>query len=204
MLEEAGMKGNVLLIDGAPVFLKQLSYGHITSNVTDESIQLMLIISIVQNMFPEESPEEIMLKLAECPTWDQKIDKLIEFGRSQTEYSEKYMRSMAHALFNRLKIVFNYDTKNVKKIKSAITLVRPTEVAVVDIDEDYELSRFTSPRDPFISSLSMAITRRCWTTWIWRMSSTIAIRITSRIAALLRTSSRARIRKYWICFVIDL
>lgn len=143
VLEEAGMKGNVLLIDGAPVFLKQLSYGHITSNVTDESIQLMLIISIVQNMFPEESPEEIMLKLAECPTWDQKIDKLIEFGRSQTEYSEQYMRSMAHALFNRLKIVFNYDTKNVKKIKSAITLVRPTEVAVVDIDEDYELSRFT-------------------------------------------------------------
>lgn len=137
------MKGNVLLIDGAPVFLKQLSYGHITANVTDESIQLMLIISIVQNMFPEESPEEIMLKLTECPTWEQKIDKLIEFGRSQTEYSEHYMRSMAQALFNRLKIVFNYDTKNVKKIKSAITLVRPTEVAVVDIDEDYELSRFT-------------------------------------------------------------
>lgn len=142
-LEEAGMTGNVLLIDGAPVFLKQLSYGQITTDITNESIQLMLIVAIVQNIFPEESPEQIMLKLTECPTWEKKVDKLVEFGRAQSEYSEQYMRSTTQAMYNRLKILLNYDTENVQRIKSHITLVRPTEVAVVDIDEDYELSRFT-------------------------------------------------------------
>lgn len=32
---------------------------------------------------------------------------------------------------------------NVHKIRSPITLIRPTEVAFVDIEEDYELSRYT-------------------------------------------------------------
>lgn len=142
-LEAAGMTGNVLLIDGAPVFLKQVSYGQITADITDESIQLMLIVAIVQNIFPEESPEQILLKLSECKTWTAKIDKLVEFGRAQSEYSEHYMRSMTQAMYNRLKIVFEYDAENVKRIRAPITLVRPTEVAVVDIDEDYELSRHT-------------------------------------------------------------
>lgn len=142
-LEAAGMTGNVLLIDGAPVFLKQLSYGQITTDITDESIQLMLIVAIVQNIFPEESPEQILLKLSECLTWTDKIDKLVEYGRAQSEYSEQYMRSMTQAMYNRLKIVFDYDAKNVERIRAPITLVRPTEVAVVEIDEDYELSRHT-------------------------------------------------------------
>lgn len=143
ILEESGMTGNVVLIDGAPVFLKQLSYGHISSEVTDESIQLMLIVAIIQNIFPLEKPDELLLKLKDCPTWQTKVDKLIQFGKSQIEYSEEYMRAVSQAMYNRLKIVFEYNTENVVKIKSPITLIRPTEVAFVEIEEDYELSRYT-------------------------------------------------------------
>ncbi len=141
------MTGNVVLIDGAPVFLKQLGsahFGQINAEFNDEAAQLMLIIAIIQNIFPLENPDGILLKLKECPTWATKVDKLIQFGKSQTEYSEDYMRSVAQAMYNRLKILFAYDTNaNVDKIKSPITLIRPTEVAVVEIEEDYELSRYT-------------------------------------------------------------
>lgn len=143
MLEESGMTGNILLIDGAPVFLKKLSYGHIGHDVTDESIQLMLILAILQNIFPQENPADMLGRLSDCVTWQSKIDKLIEFGKSQAEYSETYMRSITEAMYNRLKVVFDYDTENIVKIKSSITLVRPTEVAVVEVDERYELARFT-------------------------------------------------------------
>lgn len=143
-LEEAGMNGHVLLIDGAPNFLKQLSYGHIGSEVTDESIQYMLVVAIVKNIFPEESPEDLLADLIKCPTWQDKVDYLVLYGKkAESEYTEQYLRNMMEALYNRLKIVFNYDTDNITKIKSPITLVRPTEVAVVDIDEDYELCRYT-------------------------------------------------------------
>ncbi|KAJ6625428.1 Fatty acid synthase [Pseudolycoriella hygida] len=143
ILEDSGMTGNVVLIDGAPVFLKQLSYGHISSEVTDESIQLMLIIAIIQIIFPTENPEELSSKIKECPTWEAKLDKLVQFVKSQVEFSEEYIRSITKAVYNRLKIVFEFDTTHVKKIKSPITLIRPTEVAFTEIEEDYELSRFT-------------------------------------------------------------
>lgn len=146
ILEESGMNGNVVLIDGAPVFLQQLACGHfrdIKAKVTDDSIQLILIVAIIQNIFPLEKTDDLLLKLKECPTWLSKVDKLIQFGKSQTEYTEEYLRSTAQALYNRTKIVFEYDCSQVKKIKSPITLIRPTEVAVVEIEEDYELSRCT-------------------------------------------------------------
>lgn len=143
-LEAAGMKGHILLIDGAPNFLKQLSAGHIGSQASDESIQLMLVAAIVQNIFPDESPEDLLAALVKCPSWQDKVDYLVLYGKkAETIYSEPYLRNMMEALHNRLKIVFSYDTENIVKIQSAITLVRPTEVSVVDIDEDYELSRYT-------------------------------------------------------------
>lgn len=143
-LEECGMKGHVLLIDGAPNFLKQLSYGHLTTEVNDEVLQMLLVVGIVQNVFPDENPEDLIAALSKCETWEDKVDFLAIYSKkADTEYSEPYLRNMMEALYNRLKIVFSFDTKNVTKIKSSITLVRPTEVAVVDIDEDYELSKYT-------------------------------------------------------------
>lgn len=143
-LENAGMKGHVLLIDGAPHFLKQLSYGHITTELSDETIQMLLCVGVVQHVFPDESPEDLISALAKCESWEDKIDFLAIYSKkTETQYSEPYLRNMMEALYNRLKIVFNYDVNSAVKIKSSITLVRPTEVAVVDIDEDYELSKYT-------------------------------------------------------------
>lgn len=145
-LEEAGMKGHILLVDGAPNFLKQLSYGHIgmTQKISDDAIQMMLILAIINQIFADENPEEITASLAECQTWSDKIDRLVKCGiRSNIKYSEQYLRQMVQSFYNRLKIVFDFNTENVTKIQSSITLVRPTEVAVVDIDDDYELSKYT-------------------------------------------------------------
>lgn len=146
ILEETGMKGYVVLIDGAPQFLKQLSYGHIgaKTNITDEMIQHMLILGILRNAFPEDSHDEILSALGEFSTWSDKVDCLIQFSsKLNLEHSESYLRSLVDSLFKRLKMVFDFDADNIRKIKSSITLIRPTEVAVVDIEEDYELSKYT-------------------------------------------------------------
>lgn len=146
LFEEAGMKGHVLLIDGAPNFLKHLSLATLGSNktVTDAAIQMMLIHVICQQVFPNDNPDEIFMTISALKTWPEKVNRLVEFGiKANIEYSEQYLRDMLDALFNRLKLVFNYEEGTYAKIKSSITLVRPTEVAVVDIDEDYELSKHT-------------------------------------------------------------
>lgn len=146
LFEEDGMTGHILLIDGAPNFLKQLSVATLGTNqtVTDNAIQLMLINVICNQVFPNDNPDEIFLTVSELKTWPERINRLVEFGiKANIEYSEQYLRDMLDALFARLKLVFYYEQGTGPKIKSAITLVRPTEVAVVDIDEDYELSKHT-------------------------------------------------------------
>lgn len=145
LLEEDGMTGHILLIDGAPGFLKQLSISTLgNQDVTDNAIQMMLIHVICNLVFPNDNPDVIVLTLSELKTWPEKINRLVEFGiKANIEYSEQYLRDMVEALFARLKIVFNYEQDTRDKLKSSMTLVRPTEVAVVDIDEDYELSKYT-------------------------------------------------------------
>lgn len=145
-LERDGMKGHILLIDGAPNFLKQLSIATLgtSKTITDNAIQLMLIHQICQQVFPNDNPDEIFAVLSELKSWPDQINRLVEFGiNANIEYSEQYLRDMLDALFYRIKLVFNYEQSNADKLKSSITLVRPTEVAVIDIDEDYELSKYT-------------------------------------------------------------
>lgn len=142
-LEELGMKGSVLLIDGSPTFLKKLAFGQMTSNYTDESMQIFLIASIIRLIFPDEQSDDLYQRISAIPTWELKIEKLVELSKEQNLYSEDYVRKMTYGLYNRVKITMEVNTEDVKPIKSPITLVRPTEVSVVDIDEDYELYKWT-------------------------------------------------------------
>lgn len=145
-LEEDGQKGHVMLIDGAPNFLKHLSAGHLASTETfsDEAIQLMMIAVVLSNVLKVGPHEAIGAAMRECKTWEEKVDRLIQQGvKHNLKYSVEYMRNMMNSMYTRLRFVLNNGGEAVEKIQSSITLVRPTEVAVVDIDEDYELSKFT-------------------------------------------------------------
>lgn len=147
LFEEIGMQGHILLIDGAPTFLKNLSISTLgpTHEITDSAIQMMMLSVICHRVFPNDYPDEIILSLAELKTWPERLDRILEIARTANiEYSEQYMRDMVDALFVRLKSLFAYDLDKNFKVQSSITLVRPTEVAVVDIDEDYELSKLTA------------------------------------------------------------
>lgn len=148
LFEEFGMKGHILLIDGAPTFLKNLSLstlGQHTQEISDSSIQMMMLSVICHRVFPNDYPDEIILSLAELKNWPDRVNRMIEIARTaKIQYSEQYMRDMVEMLFIRLKSLFAYEVDKNFKVQSSITLVRPTEVAVVDIDEDYELSKLTA------------------------------------------------------------
>jgi fatty acid synthase, animal type len=141
-LEAMGKRGEVVLIDGAPPFLKKLSVDQMTEDYTDESIQIVIMAGIIRMIFPEDNTEIIRI-IATCPTWDERVTKLIEFSKEQNIYSEQYVSNMMKALFLRIKIALEADIVNVVPLQSAITLIRPTEVSVIDIDEDYGLSKYT-------------------------------------------------------------
>ncbi|XP_053693616.1 fatty acid synthase [Sabethes cyaneus] len=142
ILEETGKRGQILLIDGAPKFLHKLAIDQMSENWTEESIQIVLIAGILNTIFPEETTDVLPI-ITECTSFESRIDKLLELAKDQNVYSENYLRMMTKALFNRIKITLLTDISKIEPLESPITLVRPTEVSVVDIEEDYGLSEYT-------------------------------------------------------------
>lgn len=143
LLEHSGMMGHVLLIDGAPIFLKRLALEKIMVKYDEEALQLMLIIGIIQLLFPEENMDIIRV-ITRCKSWEERIHKLSEFAKDQNVYSEDYIRKMITATYLRVKMAVNQDSDNIIPINSPITLIRPTESVFTDIVDDYDLPKYTT------------------------------------------------------------
>jgi fatty acid synthase, animal type len=141
MLEESGLRGQVVLVDGAPGFLKKLVVDQMPSAQSDEAVQNVLISGVMRNIFPEEKVD-VMQIMKNYPTWELRVEKVLEMATDQYLYSTDYLRTMANCLFQRLKMVINYKPTN-KMIKSPITLIRPTEISIVDVEEDYGIQKLT-------------------------------------------------------------
>lgn len=142
MLEERGKQGHVLLIDGAPAFLKQMVIDSTAKELRDVDVEATIIRIAVMTLLQDDQAE-VIKSLLELPTWNEKVEKLNELGRQYHSYSDDYAKLMANALLMRVKIALHNDVTKIRKIKSGITLVRPTEMSVVDIEEDYGLSAYT-------------------------------------------------------------
>lgn len=115
-----------------------------SKDVTDEKIQLELITHTMQAVFPEENLENIRQKMEQIKTWEKKLEKLMEFIKwSQLDIDIDYFTTLCNGIYNRTIAAHHSQTENIVKIKSPIVLIRPTDAIVSDIDEDYELPRYT-------------------------------------------------------------
>uniref|UniRef100_A0A1A9W883 Fatty acid synthase n=1 Tax=Glossina brevipalpis TaxID=37001 RepID=A0A1A9W883_9MUSC len=144
MLEKAGFHGQLLLIDGAPHFLSKLTRLHLGEHITDNDFYDLLLSIIVQVIFPEDVKELLEEQFNQLPTIEQKMKKFDEYIAKQSVYSPDYSKAMIHAMFRRISSVVNCDLKNFEPINTPITLIRPTEVSLQEIDDDYCLKEITN------------------------------------------------------------
>lgn len=148
MLERAGERGRVLLIDGSPAYLKKTFASMMTSSGTkEENVEDVLIMLLYFNMCNSDQTYDFIDQLQNCDKWSKKIDLLFRYlpEALKSTYSEPYLRNIFTAMSNRLKIVSKAnpdDVTKIEKIKSPITLVRPTQASIADIANDYDLSKF--------------------------------------------------------------
>lgn len=146
ILENKGFKGQILLIDGAPLFVKRLAAEQLSIESTDEFIQTILLSTIVPTVFPQDNGEFTKSVLSST-TWESRINKLIELSKNQKLYSDNYIREMSNALFNRIRIIISLDLNSFEQLNNTpISFVRPSQASVVDIDEDYGLSKYSTEK----------------------------------------------------------
>lgn len=140
--EKLGYNGQMMLIDGAPHFLKQLTHRHFGEILTDTSLYNILLSSIITSIFPEERAESLVQIFQSLPSIEEKFIKFKEFAKRQHLYSIPYSETMMRAMANRIKIAHGWNMDQ-QLLRTPITLVRPSEVAIVNMEEDYELRKVT-------------------------------------------------------------
>lgn len=144
MLENSGFRGHIMLLDGAPHFLKRLTNLQLGENFSDNDLYDLLFSSIVNQIFPEESKESAAEAFIKIRNISDKMALFMEYVDKQNVYSKEYSATMINAMFRRVKMTYSLDLDSIRNLKSPITLVRPAEVSLQDIDEDYCVSSITS------------------------------------------------------------
>lgn len=142
LLENSGKTGRVLLIDGSPHMMQklacQITQGHISEYNLEASIMSLALGTITL----KEKRNYLQLILEAGP-WAAKVEKFIELTRDDHKYSDDYSRLMLNTMIERVRLTINQDLSQITPIKGDIMLVRPTELSVQDIEEDYCLSACT-------------------------------------------------------------
>lgn len=145
MLEANGLTGRVVCIDGSiSLFKRYLKKVMPNMEATNENILNFLVVQMAFEILPHTQPAVIQKILNEEKTWEDRINKYVSLMPKQ-EYSHEYFKNICCGVHHRIKLVLKSDD-NYKgdKIKSNITLIRPSASVDVDIDNDYQLSQYTN------------------------------------------------------------
>ncbi|XP_029725313.1 fatty acid synthase [Aedes albopictus] len=142
-LQTKGIHGKLLLLDGAPKYLKQWSLKLLNNNPSDDEIQKLILLALFAMVFPDQPPEKVMAIL-ELESFDDQIEKLIELGAEPSGYSPEYIRNMTKALCKRIKIAAHLNLDEDQPLDLPVTLVRPTDAPFTDIEDDYGLANYTT------------------------------------------------------------
>lgn len=112
----------------------------------DKQLQNSILCHIIDTIAPNNDvTNDLMKQLADIDTFDDRINLAIKVCPVQSKYSDKFIKNVVHATYNRLKVVIDYDFKSIKKLESPIVLLRPKEnTASVAIEENYGLDKCTN------------------------------------------------------------
>ena len=143
-LESSGRIGKIILVDGAPKFLKTLATLQIPDNYTEETIQMIALVETITLVFPEDTGEKVRLVLTE-KTFQSRMNKLNEISKDIRAYSDEYGILLMNSFVNRIKLTLNLELSRISTLNTTpITLVRPSEFSLMEIEDDYGLSSYSS------------------------------------------------------------
>lgn len=154
-LEKRGKLGHVVIVDGAPRYLIKLLHGIRRSTSQTDNLENDLIVISFTHFCNSDRLDEFIKKLANCDKLSSKVELIADFVSDEFKatYSAKYLFCLIVAVLNRLKSLVKLNTllDNTdeltalidSKLKSPITLIRPTQSAISDISEDYDLHKYS-------------------------------------------------------------
>lgn len=145
LLEQNGLTGEVICTDGSVLLFKRYLEMLMPSlDSSEENIQNFLFMQLAFEILPDIDLDSIRKILVEVKTHEARVEKFLSL-MTKSDYSDAYLNDISYGLTNRVKMVLNENEEySGERIKSNITLIRPSINLVVDIDNDYKLKQYTS------------------------------------------------------------
>lgn len=141
-----GLKGQIISLDGSALLIKKFIEASKGGNeTTDEDLQYLILRNFVFQLVPETQRDVVLNLMKDSKTYDEKLNNFIGVVRNDS-YSSGYLKEIGQGMFKRgMHVVnINTDAEIPNKIQSDIKLFKPTRTIVTDIDEDYQLPKYTS------------------------------------------------------------
>lgn len=137
-LQEEGYKGKLILLDGAPEFLKQVT--KVTIGSTGDSNFDTNLLHHMYNTVTAGFNVKVKEELNKLTTWDEKAEFMYGITPKGIGASKEHQMIMAKDLRYRLTSILKYNREDSKKLSVDITLVRPKDqVFPAVFPDDYNL-----------------------------------------------------------------
>ncbi|XP_011313292.1 fatty acid synthase [Fopius arisanus] len=144
-LEAEAYSGKLILIDGAPLFMKAIKDTQLASE-NNEELQTNILVGIADIATPEDSGE-LMIELKKCNSWEKKLD--VFMARVSAEalgISVEQRRNICTCIYNRLVALGNYNISSIPALRTPITLLKPSIETLKNLPPDYDLGKITKEK----------------------------------------------------------
>ncbi|XP_072763295.1 fatty acid synthase-like [Anoplolepis gracilipes] len=142
LLEAKNFSGHLILIDGAPDHMKYLveKFFYYTS---EQELQNRILLHLLK-MYLDSNNEMIALELDKYNTWEEKLELLIAHVSKDIDVlTVENQKLLCSTFYDHIIAVRDYNISTLPRLKSAITLLKPTFTSVTFTEEDYGLHKIT-------------------------------------------------------------
>ncbi|XP_071652654.1 fatty acid synthase-like [Temnothorax longispinosus] len=142
LLEANNFSGRLILIDGAPDQLKLWTNQYL-DYTSPEELQNMILLGLLE-MYTTIDKKTLALELNKCNTWDKKMKVFhAYFPKNLNVLTIENQKLIYFTVYNHIVAVHDYDISSLPRLKSSITLLKPTFPIVSLTEEDYGLHKVT-------------------------------------------------------------
>ncbi|CAL7939127.1 unnamed protein product [Xylocopa violacea] len=142
-LEELGLVGRLILIDGSPDYMKAMKSLHF-GTCTENEYQNKFITDRLNNM-GSTTIKECQSELKRCSTWNEKLVVMVKHTPDSVRkiYSPEVQKTIISFVFKLLCLIDTYEPSTSPPLRTPITLLVPMVPAVQFPDPTYGLSKLT-------------------------------------------------------------
>ncbi|XP_067207664.1 fatty acid synthase-like [Linepithema humile] len=142
-LETVGTKSRLVLIDGAPEFVKMHCELYMPSCMSDVELQINIMINIIK-IYETKISKKVLLELQKCETWEERFEIFATyFSKENSLLSRLNLQTLYTTIYKHILTIRQYDSSTLPRIKSPITLLKPTLSYAPELEEDYGLYKIT-------------------------------------------------------------